>query len=64
MTIFYEKEYSCWAVRGQPDFSIERNGELKVIMDAKNWLRAKHEAIYKMLGYLNNLDGTIEIFFS
>ena len=63
MTLFYEKEYAGWAVGAQPDFSIEINGQLKVIMDAKNWLQPKHEAIYKMLGYLNNLDGTIGILF-
>jgi len=62
-TLFYEKEYSGWAIKARPDFSIEKEGELKILMDAKNWLQPKVEAIYKMLGYLNNLDGTIGILF-
>jgi hypothetical protein len=61
--LFYEKAYSGWAINANPDFSIEKNGELKIIMDAKNWLQPKTEAVYKMLGYLNNLDGTIGILF-
>lgn len=63
LTLFYEKEYTGWAINARPDFSIERDSKLKVIMDAKNWLQPKLEAIYKMLGYLNNLDGTIGILF-
>lgn len=61
--LFYERAYSGWAINANPDFSIEKNGELRIIMDAKNWLQPKAEAIYKMLGYLNNLDGIIGILF-
>jgi hypothetical protein len=47
-----------------PDFSIDINGKLKIIMDAKNWLSESYDdAKYKMLGYLNNLYGTIGILF-
>ena len=60
---FYEKYYTGWAANANPDFSIEKDGELKIIMDAKNWSKLKYEAIYKMLGYLNNLDGTIGMLF-
>jgi hypothetical protein len=63
LTLFYEKKYTGWAINARPDFSIERDSKLNVIMDAKNWLQPKLEAIYKMLGYLNNLDGTIGILF-
>jgi hypothetical protein len=63
LTLFYEKEYSGWAINARPDFSLEKDGKLKVVMDAKNWLQPKFEAVYKMLGYLNNLDGTIGILF-
>ena len=63
MSLFYEKVYSGWAVNAQPDFSIEVDSRLRVIMDAKNWMKPKHEAIYKMLGYLNNLDGAVGILF-
>jgi hypothetical protein len=62
-TIFYEKEYKGWAINARPDFSLEKDGKLRIVMDAKNWLQPKFEAIYKMLGYLNNLDGTIGILF-
>lgn len=62
-TLFYEKEYYGWAAGARPDFSIEKDEELKVIMDAKNWLQPKVDAIYKMLGYLNNLDATVGILF-
>jgi hypothetical protein len=65
--IFYEKEYKKeeygWALNSKPDFSVEVNGELKIIMDAKNWLAQHNEAKYKMLGYLNNLDATTGILF-
>jgi hypothetical protein len=63
LTLFYEKEYTGWAINARPDYSVEKDGELKVIMDAKNWQELKYEAVYKMLGYLNNLDGTIGILF-
>jgi hypothetical protein len=61
--LYYEKTYGGWAAKALPDFSIEKDGELKVVMDAKNWLQSKVDAIYKMLGYLNNLDATIGILF-
>jgi hypothetical protein len=32
-----------------------------VIMDAKNWADRKDDAIYKMLGHLNNFDGSMGI---
>ena len=32
-------------------------------MDAKNWSDKKDEAIYKMLGYINNLDGNVGVLF-
>lgn len=67
--LFYEKWYykdenSTWSINANPDFSIEVKGELKVIMDAKNWIVERiDEAEYKMLGYLNNLDGKLGILF-
>ena len=53
----------CWAANATLDFTIEKDGELKVIMDAKNWFEPKNEAIYKMLGYLNNLDVSTGVLF-
>ena len=32
-------------------------------MDAKNWQESKDDAVYKMLGYLNNLDAGLGILF-
>ena len=66
--IYYEKEYKKkeygWALNSEPDFSIEVKGKLKIIMDAKNWLNESYnDAKYKMLGYLNNLDGTLGVLF-
>lgn len=61
--LFYEKPYHGWAAKALPDFSIEKDGELRVVMDAKNWFQPKVDAIYKMLGYLNNLDATVGILF-
>ncbi|WP_148680798.1 hypothetical protein [Candidatus Nitrososphaera gargensis] len=63
--LFYEKEggYLGWASNAFPDFTIEVNGHLKVVMDAKNWLQQKDEAVYKMLGYLDNLDCELGVLF-
>jgi len=67
--LFYEKWYylknkSTWSLDSHPDFTVEVNGEVKVIMDAKNWVVERvDEAEYKMLGYLNNQDGNIGILF-
>jgi len=67
--LFYEKWYylknnSTWSLDSHPDFTVEMNGEVKVIMDAKNWMIERvDEAEYKMLGYLNNQDGNIGILF-
>lgn len=58
---YQPKKYNGWALQGEPDYSIEVNGKSLVIMDAKNWADRKDEAIYKMLGYLNNFDGTLGI---
>lgn len=63
LTLFYEKQYKGWALNAYPDFTIEKEGSLKVVMDAKNWLESKSDAMYKMLGYLNNLDATLGILF-
>ena len=64
-TIFYQKRYPGWSsVHAVPDFTIESDGAIKVILDAKNWLLDdKKEAIYKMLGYLNNLDASFGVLF-
>jgi hypothetical protein len=64
-TWYYEKEggYTGWASYGEPDFTIEVDGKLEVILDAKNWAHQKDEAIYKMLGYLGNYDCTLGILF-
>jgi hypothetical protein len=59
----YQPNYHGWALNGQPDYSIEVNGKSKVIMDAKNWTERKDDAVYKMLGYLNNFDGCLGILF-
>jgi hypothetical protein len=67
--LFYEKWYylknnSTWSLNSHPDFTVESKGEVKVIMDAKNWIIDRvDEAEYKMLGYLNNQDGNIVFFF-
>ena len=61
--LFYQKKYSGWARESEPDYTIEVDGILKVIMDAKNWSDKKDEAIYKMLGYINNLDGNVGVLF-
>jgi hypothetical protein len=67
--LYYEKCYylenkSTWSLDANPDFTIEFNGEVKIIMDAKNWVIERvDEAEYKMLGYLNNQDGNIGILF-
>ena len=67
--LFYEKWYyvknnSTWSLDSHPDFTVESDGEVKVIMDAKNWADERvDEAEYKMLGYLNNQDGNIGILF-
>jgi len=57
----YQPGYHGWALKGEPDYSIEVNGKCKVILDAKNWAERKDDAIYKMLGYLNNLDGSLGV---
>jgi hypothetical protein len=68
-SLFYEKWYylknnSTWSLNSHPDFTVEVDGKVKVIMDAKNWMVEKvDEAEYKMLGYLNNQDGNIGILF-
>jgi len=64
-TLFYEKRYEGWSSFGAlPDFTIEVAGEIKAVMDAKNWLlEDKIGAIYKMLGYMNNLDAPLGILF-
>lgn len=64
-TLFYEKKYEGWSSVGAlPDFTIEVAGEVRVVMDAKNWLlEDKKKAIYKMLGYMNNLDTRLGVLF-
>jgi len=62
-TLHYEKYYDGWALHATPDFTIEMNENPVVIMDAKNWQESKDEAIYKMLGYLDNLDAGLGILF-
>jgi len=67
--LYYEKWYrlenkTTWSLDSNPDFTIEVNGEVKVIMDAKNYMvDTIDDAEYKMLGYLNNLDGKIAILY-
>lgn len=61
--LIYQKKYSGWIRESEPDYTIEIKGKLKVILDAKNWSDRKDEAIYKMLGYLNNLDGELGVLF-
>lgn len=64
-TLFYEKSYEGWSSVGAlPDFTIEVAGKIKAVMDAKNWLLEDRKgAIYKMLGYMNNLDTSLGILF-
>lgn len=63
--IFYEKRYSGWSsVAGLPDFTVESNGQIVAVLDAKNWLlHNRKEAIYKMLGYMNNFDASTGVLF-
>lgn len=59
----YQKKYCGWIRESEPDYTIEANEKIIAIMDAKNWSNRKDEAIYKMLGYLNNLDGDLGVLF-
>jgi len=61
--VYYEKNYQGWAIRAKPDFTIEIDENRPIIMDAKNWQEDKVDAIYKMLGILNNLDAELGILF-
>src|SRR5487761_433347 len=68
LTIYHQKTYNypneSWALASEPDFTVEVDGELKVVMDAKNWREKNQgEAMYKMLGYLNNLDANRGVLF-
>lgn len=64
-TLFYEKRYAGWStVYAVPDFTIEVAGQVRAVMDAKNWLAEdRKDAIYKMLGYMNNLDTPLGVLF-
>ena len=64
-TFYYEKWYKGWSsVGAHPDFTVEIEGKLIAVLDAKNWLiDDKKKAIYKMLGYINNLDVSTGILF-
>lgn len=61
--LFYQKGYDGWTREVRPDFTIEVKDELRVILDAKNWIYDKNDAINKMLAYLNNLDGDLGVLF-
>ena len=61
--LYYQRKLEGWARRGEPDYTIEVDGKVKVIMDAKNWQEQKDNAIYKMLGYLNNFDNCLGVLF-
>ena len=64
-SLHYEKRYLGWSsVAALPDFTIEKDGKLAAVLDAKNWfLEDKKEAIYKMLGYMNNLNCPVGMLF-
>jgi hypothetical protein len=61
--LYYQPKYQGWALKGEPYYTIEVKGKSKIIMDAKNWTERKDDAVYKMLGYLNNFDGCLGILF-
>jgi len=64
ITIFYEKKYKqnkghAWAVDSWPDFSVEQDGRIIAVFDAKNYGKSSGnlgDAKHKILGYLMNLD--------
>jgi hypothetical protein len=63
--VHYEKTYHGWGhIGAKPDFTIEKEEKLVAVLDAKNWLLDnRKDAMYKMMGYLNNLDACIGILF-
>ncbi len=61
--LYYQRTLEGWARKGEPDYTIEVEGKVKVIMDAKNWQDQKESPIYKMLGYLNNFDNCLGVLF-
>ena len=64
ITIFYEKKYykdkdHAWAVDSWPDFSVEHDGQIIAVFDAKNYGKSSDnlgDAKHKILGYMMNLD--------
>ena len=66
--LFHQKGYrryeTTWAIDAKPDFSLEHDDKLLLVMDAKNWAeKDQSEAVYKMLGYMNNLDANKGVLF-
>ena len=63
LVVYYEKYYSqnenqAWATDSNPDFTIEHNGKIIAVFDAKNYGKSsgnKGAAMHKMLGYMMNL---------